>query len=183
MTHLSYCFICGWRISGRHQEECPWLAEYRCREFPFRSFGQNRPRLIIVSLVYVDRETDDILIGKEYRIEGTDDNEVNPPETGGFIQPAKDFACHSACWDLLEHRLPGPPDAQFLRRLWEVCRSLPHLDISYVVDWGHDYGGVFLRLPPRLPWDSEPLININRPPDEDEDEIEELEDDAWFNPM
>ncbi|KAI9847501.1 MAG: hypothetical protein M1837_002402 [Sclerophora amabilis] len=60
------------------------------------------------------------------------------------------FLLHDSCWRLLEKVFEGSEIP--VKRLVEVCESLPHPYGDMVLNWGHDYGGL-LELTNRFPWE------------------------------
>ena len=76
------------------------------------------------------------------------------------------FACHEACWTIFARHAKHAGveiDKQFLRRLWEVCYSIPYYLGPDALAMDHDYGGLGKRVDSshRYPWedpfDLEPL--------------------------
>lgn len=61
------------------------------------------------------------------------------------------FPFHEACWSLLEQAYL--PKSIPLRRLFEVCRSLPFSTRLGCVIWGHDFGGLISQDSDSLPWE------------------------------
>ncbi|KAH6989487.1 hypothetical protein BKA56DRAFT_575881 [Ilyonectria sp. MPI-CAGE-AT-0026] len=60
-----------------------------------------------------------------------------PPE------PIWGYMFHYSCWDLLSTNCASEGVELNVQALFDICRSLPI--IFGIMDWDHDYGGVFIR--------------------------------------
>lgn len=61
------------------------------------------------------------------------------------------FPFHDACWSLLEQAYSSEPSP--LRRLFDVCRSLPFSIRMDCVTWDHDFGGLISMDDDSYPWE------------------------------
>lgn len=75
---------------------------------------------------------------------------------------ASDFPCHVDCWDLLARRVTRI-SGTFLRRLWDICRSLPRVGFPKVFDWGHYYGGAYEVSDSIMPWETPLAMDLQLP--------------------
>lgn len=70
----------------------------------------------------------------------------------GTWHSKRGFVFHDSCWQLLQRI--SYPAAISPKRLWEACASLPESDSAENMDWGHDFGGLYLAATDaQFPWE------------------------------
>ncbi|EEU40083.1 uncharacterized protein NECHADRAFT_99093 [Fusarium vanettenii 77-13-4] len=88
-----------------------------------------------------NRRYDDVDFNESARVEfryrfhkGGSRQGDSPPRVWGFV-------FHAACWDIIT--ILFQPDVQLI---FSLCFSMP-IHGEDILDWGHDYGGIVIRMP------------------------------------
>ncbi|GBF62029.1 hypothetical protein TMEN_4553 [Trichophyton mentagrophytes] len=156
-----HCIICGYWIESFAAEN--WLREFRiiyrsakgafisgagCYSNPFRGewIAPSDSTLRWDSLRYISSPSDRIPVMRQ-------------SEEGG----RHGFVMHDLCWQLL--RKFYAPDDVPIKRLLDVCKSLPLALQGSCAFWGHDYGGLLtLDTRDHYSWENGMEENFNNGP-------------------
>ncbi|KAJ5703944.1 hypothetical protein N7493_011082 [Penicillium malachiteum] len=132
------CVICGYDIRDHGTLEGKWLME-------FRAIYSN-PEGCFISGVGINTNTDDPLQAPSDPTKRYDDENYDPHLIKNFFvkfcwEETIALVSHDACWKLFEEALK--PNNIPLKRLIEICSSLPLINLMGVFHWGHTYGGIY----------------------------------------
>ncbi|KAK2753235.1 hypothetical protein FQN54_007926 [Arachnomyces sp. PD_36] len=165
------CNICGAYIGSQDAE---WMNEY----IALYTFGHEWFKVDYTGVGYMARENLSLLVmdapeDKSERAKGQDESlleiaimpvtpffKIDTKEARDYLKDTQSshdshpwgFFFHENCWKLLDlacDRAEGSylSSQGSLEALMRICMSFPY--IKWVVDWGHDYGGIWERYPDR----------------------------------
>jgi len=163
MASVFSCILCGVPIYDPEEPEDPrsWLREFRISKYAGSKSGVNFDNYLLICLVYSNPsgslvsgigcysgDMDGVWTAPLDPTVQCDDKNISittvevPVMFQRPLNGSHGFLLHDACWHLLQNafQLEEIP----LKRLLEICESLPIPLRGTGVCWGHDYGGLLI---------------------------------------